>query len=166
MLQLRLTPTVEELKNMFKNIYVSLILIDLRPHLWTNLWFIYLQRTSVYWIDTFLNIDPKTYNYSMKNIFSLILFRFKLKVSRKTLAQCRKSDKLSPRWSGVNYSKDLSTCNKSLPKCWRRRLRVLPRLLPNNGHFTTCMCGQAVLKSYVLYVRFGKRSLLHVFSNF
>ena len=36
-LELRLTPTVEELKNMSMNIYVSSTPLDLWPRLWTNL---------------------------------------------------------------------------------------------------------------------------------
>ena len=36
----------------------------------------------------------------------------------KIRAPCRKIDKLSTRWSGINYSTEISTCIKNLPNIW------------------------------------------------
>ena len=44
----------------------------------------------------------------------LLLFRFLCEISKKIFAPCGKMDELSSIWSGVNYSTELSTCNKSL----------------------------------------------------
>ena len=45
------------------------------------------------------------------------------KFQEKILAQYRKMDELSPKWSGVNYSRELLTCNKTFPKVWVRKPR-------------------------------------------
>ena len=86
---------------------------------------------------------------------SLFTSRFPWQNSGKVFAKRGNIDELSPRLSGVSYFRESSTGNKSFLDICVRKLRQLPRPLPNKGHFATRMFGRVVFKSYSVFLRIG-----------
>ena len=147
-LKLRFTLTVEGLRNISVSLVVSSILMDLRLHLWTNVWGITMRRTSLldypflkYCLDCLQLHQKGFYPYSSDS-YEKFPEKFVPSVENWTIFL---QDGLV----------SISTYNRSLPRVWVRKSRLLAGPLPINGLFAACMYGGAVSRSYLLYLRIG-----------